>query len=501
VTATVKDPVDLGSQVRRGVLWSTLNNVGLRAGTLVVGVVLARLLAPEQFGVYAVALIVQTVLMNFADLGLGADLIRSADPDRRAPTVATLGLVASGALGCVMAMSAGTVAELFGTPEAAPVIALLSMTMILAGAGVVPYAYLHRRFDQRALFVVAATDLFVSTTVTLVLFEAGHGVMSLAWGRVVAQSVSLALQIKLSGVRPHPGFDREIGGSVLRFGIPVAGANTLSWTLLNAGSVVIARTLPSLALPYYVLAFNMATWPMTAIGQVVRSVALPAFARSTTTEHGSDRSLALGVGLSWTLAVPAGAFLAIFAHPLVVIVYGDTWARAAAVLVPLGIFGAFRVLFDLFVTYLLARGQANSTFVIQVLWFVALVPALLVGASEDGLVGVGWAHVVVAVVVVLPAYLVAARRAGADLRPVMPALWRPVVFMVPTALAAFAVGAIVHGDAERLLAGGAAGAVVYTGCAWRTIRPYLSTARHQEMSGADRVTDPAVECEARGGVQ
>ncbi len=61
-------------------------------GGLVVGIVLARLLAPEQFGVYAVALTVQSILITVADLGLSADLIRSDEPERIAPTVATLGL-------------------------------------------------------------------------------------------------------------------------------------------------------------------------------------------------------------------------------------------------------------------------------------------------------------------------------------------------------------------------------------------------------------------------
>ena len=76
---------DLGGQVRRGLAWSTVSNLMLRAGSLAVGIVLARLLTPSEFGVFAVALTVQAVLITLADLGLSADLIRTDDPAARAP--------------------------------------------------------------------------------------------------------------------------------------------------------------------------------------------------------------------------------------------------------------------------------------------------------------------------------------------------------------------------------------------------------------------------------
>ena len=66
-----------------GIAWSGAANLVLRIGSLVVGICLARLLSPEHFGVYGVALIVQTILMSLADLGLSADLIRSDEPERR----------------------------------------------------------------------------------------------------------------------------------------------------------------------------------------------------------------------------------------------------------------------------------------------------------------------------------------------------------------------------------------------------------------------------------
>src|SRR3546814_582695 len=144
MTATI----GLGARATRGALWSGVNTIVLRLGGLVVGIVLARLLTPEQFGVYAVALTVQAILMTVADLGLSADIIRTEDPDRIAPTVATLGLVSGGLLTLTAALSAGPLAEAMGSPAAGPAIAILSVTLLLGGLTVVPYGMLQRQIGR-----------------------------------------------------------------------------------------------------------------------------------------------------------------------------------------------------------------------------------------------------------------------------------------------------------------------------------------------------------------
>src|SRR3954467_2703643 len=113
-------------RVRRGLVWSGLNQLVLRLGSLVVGMVLARLLAPADFGVYAIGLTVQTVLMTLADLGMSADLVRAAHPERRAPTVATLSLASGVFLAVLMTLTAGPVAAAMGAPGASSIIAVLA---------------------------------------------------------------------------------------------------------------------------------------------------------------------------------------------------------------------------------------------------------------------------------------------------------------------------------------------------------------------------------------
>lgn len=459
--------------LRHGLAWSAVSALVLRLGTVAVGIFLARLLSPEQFGVYAIALTVQAVLMTLADFGLSTDLIRSADHERKAPTVATLGLVTGASLTLIMMVSAGQTADLLGSPDAGPVIAVMSLTLLLAGFGVVPFAALQRNFEQKKLFAANLADFVVGTVITVLLILAGWGVMALAVSRVIAQMTAVALQFVLAGRRPRFGFDPALVPQVLAFGLPVAGANMLSWVLLNSDKVIISHLAGPAALGFYFLAFNISNWPMSAIGQVVRSVALPAFSRSGTSPR---RILADAAAPVWAITLLAGLMLALLAAPLIEIVYGAKWLAAAPILMILGLFGAVRTLFDMAVALLLARGHSSTVLIVQVLWLVALIPVLVAATRMDGSIGAAAGQLAVSLVIVTPAYCWALARAGASLRLLWAAVWPPAAAAIPAAGVTLLVMEVADGPVARLLVGGAAGCSIYGLIIGRWLRRRLAVA-------------------------
>ncbi len=477
---TIQSEVDqnqpsLRGQVRRGLGWSLTSALVLRLGSLVLGIVLARLLTPETFGVYAVALTVQSILMTLSDLGLSADLIRSRDPERRAPTVATLSLISAVLLAILMSSIAVPLATAMGAPSAAPVIVVLSLTLVLSGLGVVPYAKLQRDIEQKKLFATSVADFVVSTCITLILVIVGMGPMALAIGRLAAQGTATALQFVLTRMVPRFGMDRSVIGPSLRFGLPLAGANLLSWILINIDNIVIARAAGGVALGYYVLAFNISSWPMNAIGTAIRSVSFAAFSRTNRErqdvgEVGRSSDLSTATAFAWAAALPAGALLAVLSVPLIQLLYGDQWGPSAAVLAGLGFFGALRVVFDLMATYLMAHGASRPVFWIQALWIVALTPVLVVAVNQFGVQGAGWAHVIVAAVVILPVYLWALYRLRADLRSILGVLWPPVLAGSAAWIAADLVANRFDTPILAVLLGGLAGCLTYIALLYRWLR-------------------------------
>ena len=477
----MSETASLRSRATRGAAWSGVSTIVLRLGGLVVGVILARILSPQEFGVYAVALTVQAILITVADLGLSADLIRSDEPARIAPTVATLGLVSGAVMTTITMASSGMLAELLGSPAAAPAISVLSVTLFLAGATVVPFAMLQRRFQQRELFYVGVADFIVSTTVTLSLVAIGFGPLGLAIGRVAAQCVSTVMQFLLARVVPRFSIDRSVVKPVLAFGLPIAAANLLSWGLLNADNIVLARVAGATALGYYVLAFNISSWPMSALSQVVRSISLPYFARTGSSSEG----LATVAAIAWAGALPAGAVLAALSVPLIDVVYGSKWLPAAPVLAALGLYGSLRVVFDIFAGYLYARGRSRPVLWIQIIWLVVLVGAMIWATQSWGIVGAGWVHVVVAVVVILPAYLIALSSSGVRVSDFFKVAWWPSVAAVPAVAAAVAAHMLISQSLVALLAGGAASVLIYAAVVWPWLRRILRDVRRPAAVAED----------------
>ena len=110
----------LRTLIRRGAMWSTLDVVINRTSGFLLGIVVARLLNPDDFGLFAVALVVHAILINVADLGVGGDprARRRGRCQASGRTVTTIALVSSISLGLFMALLAPEFAQLLGAPGA-----------------------------------------------------------------------------------------------------------------------------------------------------------------------------------------------------------------------------------------------------------------------------------------------------------------------------------------------------------------------------------------------
>ncbi len=333
-----------------------------------------------------------------------------------------------------MALTARPLALAFDSPDSAGVIRLMAVSLAIFGFSIVPAARLQREFRQGLLFAVNGTGLLASVTTMTSLALLGFGPASLAWAQIASQSVVAIAMFAVTRTRLRLGFDRAIAAESATFCLPLAFANLLSWLLLSVDNLIVARVMTPQQLGFYVLAFNVSSWPMSAIGQSIRVIALPGFSRAGD-QSVKNRALLLATAPIWTVSVVAGAALAAAAPAIVVMLYGQRWSAAAVPLVGLAVFGALRVVFDLLATFLIAVGRTFWVLLVQVAWLVAMVPVMLVAVSRFGLAGAGWAHVVVAVAVVAPAYLLCLHKIGIDVRSYLHEFAVPAVAVVPTAAA------------------------------------------------------------------
>jgi PST family polysaccharide transporter len=407
-------PDSLGRKVRSAARWSLINTVVLRLGNFATGIVLARFaLGPAAWGVYGVAQTVLLVLLSANELGVGLAIVRwEGDARRFAPTVLTLSTVSSGLLYAALFAAAPAVAGLLGSPDAAGVLRVMCLCVVIDGVAQVPGGFLTREFAQRRRLIVDGLNFVVATAVTLLLAFAGWGAMSFAVGAVTGNVVTLIGCCLAAPGTLRFGWDPLQARALLRFGLPLAGASLLALAVVNVDTMVVGATLGNVSLGFYVLAFNISGWPVRIISEAARRVSFAGFSRLAASPQALARGFSRALGVLITATVPLCVLPAALAEPVIRLIYGDRWTPAAAALPWLMALGLIRIGSELAYDCLVATGQRRALFLVQGLWLAALVPALVVAARLNGIVGVSQGHVLVAGGLVVPVFLIALRRGG-----------------------------------------------------------------------------------------
>lgn len=448
----------VGSAIR----WSAVNSLLQRVTQLGVSVLLARLIAPEQFGVFAVALVVLNIVMSISEMGVSVALVRTSERVRDlAPTVTTLSIASGTLLAGICVLGAPWFSARMGAPAATGVIQLMAVALVVAGISAVPSAILQRGFRQDHKFAADTTGFVTGTAVAVILALLGFGAWSLAWSRVITNLATAAVMFVLTKERYWPGWNTAQAQSLLAFGLPLAGSSLLIFGVLNVDSIVVGAVLGTTELAFYMLAFNLSSWPVGAFSTPVRSVSLAAFSQVRADPERFQRTFARALRLLALFTVPACVLLGGLSEPLVRFVYGDRWAAAAAPLALLVLVGAIRVVLELAYDFLASAGRSRAILVIHVVWLLALVPLLTLGAHLDGIRGVAAAHVVVAALIIVPAYLITFRPYGLHPGALAVSLARPAIGGALMIGVLYGVQRVVVADLSRLLIGGALAVIAY----------------------------------------
>lgn len=447
----------LGGVAAKALSWSFVNTAVSRFGTLAIGIVLARLLGPEQFGTFAVATVALVAVLSFNELGVSLAIVRwTGDPKLIAPTVTTISVVSSVVLTVGAILAAPAFASAMGDPGATGVVQLMMLCILINGIVATPAALLQREFMQGKRMVIDQVNVWVGAVLSVSLALTGMGAMSLAIGRLAGAVLSGVLFLKFSPLPFRFGFDRDQARRLIRFGLPLAGSSIIVFAVGYADQLVAGSVLGATALGYYVLAFNLASWPVSMFSQPLRSVAPAAFARLQHDRNAMTGALRSVIGLLAAVTIPICLVLAGAAGPIINFVYGEVWAPAAPVLTWLAVLAAFRILFELAYDYLVVLGRTSMIFTVQLVWLVALVPALILGANHWGLPGLAAVQVVVAAVLILPLYLWEFHRSGLHIGAALRRLFLPAVGGIVTAGIAIALSRTLTNDLVTCLLSGLA---------------------------------------------
>ena len=442
---------DLGTMVKRGLKWAFAGAFAVRFGTFLTGLILARILSPRDFGVYAVAFVALLITASVNDIGIEATLVRwPHDLDEVAPTATTIVMAFSTALFVAFWFAAPAFARAFNTPDGVGVIRLMSVGLIISGVFTVNSAMTNRtlRVHVRSSGEIAAT--VVCLCATLVLAKAGFGAYSLAWGNIGGNLVVGMVLLIWAPIRYRPGFHLPTARVLLRHGLPLAGAGLVFVAMLNTDNVVVGHYLGPVELGFYALAWNVSSWPVVMFSGAVSMVSLSGFAKLQHDRNELSRAFAKSVGAVVAITLPFCVLLAALSVPMIHVLYGQKWSHSATALMFLAVLAAMRVTTIITTEVLVAIGRGRTVLGLQSLWLAALIPTLIIGAHLGGIAGVGLGHVIVAGAIVIPAFAWALHRNNFSLRLIGRAVAWPAAGALCVAVVATVIAHISLPDIVRL---------------------------------------------------
>jgi O-antigen/teichoic acid export membrane protein len=451
------DQSTLAGRASRALGWNFTSNALGRLGTMGVGILLARLLGPHAFGTYAVAWVALLAVLSFNDLSVGLAIVRwPGDPAEIAPTVATISVVSSVAVyaGCFVGAPAYTAA--MGAPAATGVIRVLALSVILDGVTATPVALLERHFRQDRKMIADQVNTWLGAAVSAGLALTGLGAMSLALGRISGAVAACGLYVAFAPEPLRFGFDRARARALLRYGTPLAGSAIIVFAVTNVDQLVVGRMLGATALGFYVLAANLAAWPVTIFSRPVRSVAPATFSRLQHDRTAMRTGFLSAAALLGAVTLPVCLMISGSSVPLIGFAYGMRWMHAAQALVWLSLLAALRIFFELTYDYFVVLARTRVVFTVQLAWLVALIPALVAAAHAGGIGGVSEAEVAVAACVILPWYLHELRKVGIRRRALGARLWLPLTGAAVAGLAAAGAARVAPNYLTALAASGLA---------------------------------------------
>ncbi|MBA4262154.1 MAG: polysaccharide biosynthesis protein [Comamonadaceae bacterium] len=420
-------------------------------------IVLARLLGPEQYGLFAISVIVMSFSAFFSDIGMAYGLIQRQQLDSsHIRFVFGWQLVLGVLVASALVLLASPLAEFFREPRLQAILFALAPLAFLQALSAVSLNLLKRELNFKALQIGQTLGYFVGyVCLGIPLALNGWGVWSLVMAWAAQSVVTFVLLYRAARHPLRPLWRHPDAASMGRFGGTVLATNLTNWFIGNVDRTVVARTLDSASIGLYANAYNLVgTLSNTVLG-FMQPVLYSACAKVQEDPQRIRKAyLLLMAGVALAL-MPVFFSMAAVADTLVLGLYGAQWAGAAAVLQPLALAMPVSLLWGISTPVLWNTGRAGTEFMLQLpmlaLW---LIGALL--ASQVSLAALAWTMLGLFVFRTLVFTRLAIRQIGVGWTDCARALRGGLVLSACTAAAGWAadqaLASAVPGHALRLVA-------------------------------------------------
>jgi len=460
----------LQGRVTRGLGWTFLDQWGRQLLNLIVFIVIARLVAPEDIGVVALATVFVAFAQIFIDAGLGDALVQ-----RRVLTRAHIDTAFWISVGTGAALAAGVIllaiplGVLLGEPRVTPVLQVLSISFVLYAASSIQMSLLRRELALRSLAIRALLAVGGGAAVGITLAFLGFGPWALVGQQLAAATLSVLTLWRVSPWRPGGQVSRAHFRELFGFGLNIVGTDILTFLSKRTDNLLVGLYLGTAALGFYTVAYRILDSSQALLAGIGGKVAFPAFSQLQHDRVRLGNAFLRVSRVTSAFVMPGFVALALVAPELIVVLFGARWAEAGPPAAALFAVGIAYAIGHFSGAALNAAGHPEITFRYRLVSTLTNVVGFFIAAALFGsIVAVAFAYTARAYLL-LPLNLYLLRRyVGVPLTRFVRELSGILLGTAALALAVLAVKFVLGGDvplaavlAAEVLAGSVAFVVVF----------------------------------------
>jgi O-antigen/teichoic acid export membrane protein len=349
----------------RGTLWSLVNSFAPAAFGILVFMATSRVLLPAEFGLVAFAASIATLGAAIAPVGFGEALVQRVGLDRRhLDTVFWLCAGSGLAVYAVLCLAAAPVAAHLGEPALAALIPFIGARIIFDMAAAVPNALLMRSMAFKSLAVRTTVASLVAAVGCLTLLWLGFGLWALAFSQLAAAAVGCIGAMVAARWSPRLSFSRDALKELRAFGLFASGNRFI--TMLSLDQILIGALLGPAGLGIYSFARRIFQILSDLITGALSNVSYSLLASMQTEREKLRQAYGFATFVSSAVSFPVFAGLALIAHDLIPLAFGQNWTGAVVAVQAFCAFGLLASIGVLQSSLVKSQGQAD-------LWFYYLI--------------------------------------------------------------------------------------------------------------------------------
>jgi O-antigen/teichoic acid export membrane protein len=458
---------DLRDRALHSVRWNTIS-IGFTTLFQVIQMIwLARLLAPEDFGVMAIVWVVIRLANPVTQGGISQAIIQAPSINQvQLTSVFWLSFITGVLMFLALLLIRRPLATFFNSPELTQYLLLAGILFLIAPVGNIFQAAFSRNLEFRKLARVQIAGQLAELLVAIALAYRGAGALSLLWGVVSRYGVTTMLAMGQGWKTYASGWTfqwREIR-SLASFAAYEAGSLTINAVNVQIDKVIIGKMLGLHTLGLYIIIWELMIIPVSRINPILMRVAYPVFSRMQNDLQAINRYFTKTIEILSTVNIPALVGLALLAQPFLSVVYGPAWKSAGTALSILTFAGMYKAFSGPGASVLLARGRADILFLWNLIWTLFLGALLwFILILFPSLESAAWVQVAGALILSGIWFLLLKKYGGIQLKPVLGIAVKQVALILPMAAGVFLARQVMENDAGRLVVGIFAGLLIYAG--------------------------------------